>query len=246
VHTTAYSNEDLLNKARLCDAVYVCPKVYGVRKGPLVAYAGKDDKGRNFVGDIYFNFRRIESFLGVVEDFALAAIRRLEQMDLIDSFDTICGIPHGGRTLGQMVAQIVQKRYTYADKQPLRIEPGKKQEFVWDLSQFQFEPGERVAVVEDVFNNFQNTDYTLAQIAVTRAEVVLLAGALNRSLVHQAHYMPKINLSKGQTTIPVVAAIQEPFPEYSQDHPDVVKDVQAGNVEFEVKKNWKRLCSLME
>ena len=28
-----------------CGAVYICPKAGGVRKGPLVAYAGKDSQG---------------------------------------------------------------------------------------------------------------------------------------------------------------------------------------------------------
>lgn len=36
--------EDLMELGKRCDAVYVCPKVGSERKGPLVAYAGKDGK----------------------------------------------------------------------------------------------------------------------------------------------------------------------------------------------------------
>ena len=66
-----------------------------------------------------------------------------------------------------MLALVAGKRFAYADKKPKPTESGKKQEYEWDLSQFEFEKGERIAIAEDVFNNFQNTDNTLAKIAVT-------------------------------------------------------------------------------
>lgn len=183
--------EDLLKLGKRCNAVYVCPKVGSERKGPLVAYAGKDDKGRNLVGDIYFNFRRIEVHPKVVEAFAEAACRKLREQGLIDSFDIVCGIPQGGRTFGQMLALVAGKRFAYADKKPKPTETGKKQEYTWDLSQFDFEQGERVAIAEDVYNNFQNTDSALSEIAVTGANIVLLVGALNRSPVYDTIYTPK-------------------------------------------------------
>src|ERR1700733_10278198 len=108
--------EDLMELAKRCDALYVCPKEGSERKGPLVIYAGKDSKGRNLVGDIFFNFRRIETHLEAVEAFAKAAYQKLCDQDLIDSFDTICGIPQGGRTFGQALARVAGKRFTYADK----------------------------------------------------------------------------------------------------------------------------------
>ena len=227
--------ESLLELGKRCNAVYVCPKVGSERKGPLVVYAGKDSQGRNLVGDIYFNFRRIEAHQKVVEAFAIAACEKLSYQGLLDTFDTVCGIPQGGRTFGQMLAFVAGKRFVYADKKPKLTEAGKKQEYTWDLSQFDFEPGERVAVAEDVFNNFQNTDATLAEIAVTGANVVLLAGALNRSPVYDTTYMG----------LPVVASVREVYPEYEQDDPAVAADIAAGKIEFEVKKNWVRLCKAM-
>lgn len=230
-----YPSEDLLELGKRCNAVYICPKDKNGRKGPLVAYAGKDNRGRNLVGDIYFNFRRIEEHQEVVSAFVWTALQNLTSAHLVDSFDTICGIPHGGRTFGQVLARIARKRFVYADKKPKPTEAGKKQEYVWDLSQFDFEQGERVAVAEDVYNNFQNTDNTLAQIAGTGANVVLLVGALNRSPNYLEFY-------KG---LPVITSIREPYPEYEQDHPEVAADVEAGKVEFEVKKNWARLVAAM-
>lgn len=227
--------EDLLELGKRCNAVYVCPKVGSLRKGPLVAYAGKDGQGRNLVGDIYFNFRRIEPHLKVVEAFAIDAYLKILKAGLSD-FDTICGIPNGGRTFGQELARISERRFVYADKKPKATEAGKKQEYIWDLSQFDFEPGERVAIAEDVFNNFQNTDSTLAEIAATGVEIVLLVGALNRSPVYDTAY-------KG---LPVIASIREAYPEFEQDDPAVAADIAAGKLELEVKKNWSRLVASMQ
>ncbi len=220
-----------------CNAVYICPRTRAnKRKGPLVAYAGKDSQGRNYVGDIYFNFRRIETHLKVVEEFARVAHVQLIKRGLIDTFDTVCGIPQGGRTFGHMLAFIAGKRFVYADKKPKPTEAGKKQEYTWDLSQFDLEHGERVAMAEDVFNNFQNTDNTIAEISNTGAYVVLLVGALNRSPLYSDTYR----------AWPVVASICKSYPEYEQDDPAVVADIAAGRLELEVKKNWARLCSMMD
>ncbi len=237
--------EKLLDLGKRCDAVYVCPKDGHVRKGPLVPYAGKDSQGRNFVGDMYFNFRRIEPHLKVVEEFAETVWLKLIDQKLLDSFETICGIPQGGRTFGQELARITGKRFVYADKKPKPTESGKKQEYTWDLLQFDFEPGERVAIAEDVYNNFQNTDNTLTQIAVTGVDVVLLVGALNRSPVHDTFYIPKEGPLSGHT-LPVVTSIREVYPEYEQDDPAVIDDMKRGNIEWEVKKNWAHLCASME
>jgi len=228
--------EDLLELGKRCKAVYVCPIVGSLRKGPLVAYAGKDDQGRNLVGDIYFNFRRIEVHPKVVEAFAEVACQKLRDQGLLDSFDTVCGIPQGGRTFGQMLALVAGKRFAYVDKKPKLTEVGKKQEYTWDLSQFDFEQGERVAIAEYVYNNFQNTDITVDKIAVSGAKIVLLVGALNRSPVYDTTY-------KG---LPVIASIRKAYPEYKQDDPAVSKDIAAGRLELEVKKNWELLLAAMQ
>ena len=243
--------ESLMELGKRCNAVYICPKVGSERKGPLVAYAGKDSKGRNFVGDIYFNFRRIEEHPYAVEAFAEAACIKLRDQGLLGTFDTVCGIPHGGRTFGQELAHIANKRFVYADKKPKPTELGKKQEYTWDLSQFEFDQGERVAVAEDVYNNFQNTDNTLAEIAATGASVVLLVGALNRSSldlaspIYDAVYTPKSGPFWNRA-LPVIASIREVYPEYEQDDPAVAADITAGKLELEVKKNWARLCAAMQ
>lgn len=238
------TEESLMELSKRCNAVYICPKVNGVRKGPMVAYAGKDSQGLNLIGDIYFNFRRIEEHPQVVMAFAKEVHNRLNDLQLEHAFDTICGVPNGGRTLGQALAFATGKRFVYPTKEPKPCDPGKKQEYTWDLSQFEFEPGERVAIAEDIFNNFQNTSNTLEEIAKTGAEVVLLAGGLNRSPIFDIHYTPSVGLFMGQS-FPVVAAISEPYPEYEQSYPEVAEEVAAGNIVYDVKNSWGMLLSLM-
>ncbi len=228
--------EDLLGLGKRCNAVYVCPKTGSVRKGPLVAYTGKDSKGRNLCGDIYFNFLEIAPHPQAVTVFADAACQKLRDQGLLDTFDTICGIPRGGKVFGEELARITNKRFIHPEKAPKPTEAGKKQEYAWDLSQFKCENGERVAIAEDVYHNFQNTDNTLAEIASTGAHVVLLVGALNRSPIYDTTY-------KG---LPVIASIREAYPEYEQDDPAVAADIAAGKLELEVKKNWSRLCEAMQ
>lgn len=227
--------EDLMALARKCEAVYICPKdAAGNRMGPLVPYAGKDASGNNLVGDIYYNFRRIEPHTRVVIAYAEAACTKLYELGLMDTFDTVVGIPQGGRSFGQMLALVAGKGFAYADKKAKPTPEGFKQEYDWDLSQFEFEHGERVAFAEDVFNNLQNTDNTMRAISETGAVVTLLVGALNRSPIYNIDY-------KG---LPLVTSIRKEYPEYEQGDPEVAADVAKKNIEWNVKKNWSRLLQL--
>lgn len=237
------TERDLWHWARECVSLYICPKREGLRAGPLVPYAGKDEQGRNLVGDIYFNFRRIENHPLVVDEFAKEVLKKLEAANRLGEFDTVCGIPEGGRTLGQALARLCKKRFVYPTKKPRPTEPGKKQEYDWDMSQFDLTPGERLAVVEDVCNNFQNTDTTLTQIGA-RVRVTLILCALNRSPTVEQHYVPKTGAFAGQE-LPVIAAVRQAYPEYRQDDPEVAADIARGNIEWEVKKNWEKLMWAM-
>jgi len=241
-----YPEEDLKSIGKRCGALYICPKdAKGKRLGPMVAYAGKDALGKNLIGDIYFNFRRVEPHSMAVECFAEAILEKLTIENLLSTFDTICGIPEGGRTLGQALSRLSKKRFVYATKVPKAIEQGKKQEYSWDLSQFEFFTGERLLMIEDIINNLQNTDNTLAQVGSIGTQVVLLGAALNRSPFADKEYVPKSGPYAGEV-LPIVCAIRDPYPEYEQGNPEVATDVAAGNVEFEVKKNWAKLMAAMD
>lgn len=224
-------------------ALYICPKINGKRLGPLVVYAGKDEKGRNLVGDIYFNFSKIEESPRATRIFAEVIYQKLGCAGLINRFDTVCGVPNGGRTLGQTLAEVADKRFVYLEKSPKPTKAGHKQEFTWELSRFELEVGERVVVLEDVFNNFQNTDSTLSVIASFGVEIVSLCGALNRSPYHQTSYRSKI--ADFPDEIPVLAAIAQSFAEFEQDDSEVAEDIASGNVAYKVKNHWQFLQEIM-
>lgn len=240
-----FFGENLKSLSVRCGSLYICPKNdKGERLGPLVGYAGKGKDGKNLIGDIYFNFRRIEQHPLVLERFTEVLYEHLYEKVSEYPFDTICGIPQGGRTLAQALARKTQMRFVYADKVPIPTEPGKKQEYVWDLSQFTFKEGERLLVVEDVINNLQNTDHTLAQIAKTGATVTCLGAALNRSPFADKSYTPKSGPFQGKE-LPIICSIREPYPEYEQGDPEVAADVATGNLVLEAKKNWHMLSMVM-
>lgn len=234
--------EDLEKLAQRCQALYIGPTKNGKRIGPLVPYAGKDEQGRNYVGYDYFNFRMIESRVLLVEEFA--RVLRKKAFGYMYKFDTVCGIPNGGRTLGQPLAKMFGKRYVYAVKVPIPTPEGEKQEYDLDLSEFTSRKGERVALVDDVFHNFRNAQKAIDAIEKAGAVPVLLLGALNRSLKYKDVYSPEAGAFESKK-IPVICAITKLYLEYKQDDPIVSEGVAKGNVIFDVKKSWPRLMKLM-
>lgn len=55
--TLALREKNPLAVLKALDGYYECPKdTAGKRLGPLVGYAGRDNLGRQYVGDIYANF----------------------------------------------------------------------------------------------------------------------------------------------------------------------------------------------
>ncbi len=236
-----------------CDALYECPKdSFGKRLGPLVPYAGKGPDGRNLVGDVYFNFARIEEHPGIVDRFAellwgkvIAPETPVGTALAFMEATTIVGIPDGGRSLGQMVAFIRSKRFVYPAKVPrVKSEGATKEEYDLVFKRSELSPGETVIVCDDVHNNFQNTDDMLNEIGKTGAKVVGLCSALNRSPTVDSMYTPKAGSFAG-ISLPVVSVIRKPLVEWRQDDSEVTEDIKNGNIEPKVKDNWARLKATM-
>lgn len=228
------------------DALYECPKDgQGRRLGPLVPYAGKDEKGHNLVGDVYFNFAMIEPHVALVARFAELVVYQINQVSELRNATTIIGIPDGGWTLGQEIARVSGKRFVYAGKVERPKAPGAvKAEFDLVFKRISLFPGESVIVADDVHNNFNNTDEVLRSVAPTGVKVVGLCSAFNRSPKVHDLYVPQGGDYAG-VGLPVVSAIRRPLEEWKQDDPAVASDIAAGNLEREVKKNWARLKLIM-
>ena len=238
------STEDLLSLAKRCGALYICPKRNGVHLGPLVAYTGKGNDNKRRVGEVYINFRMLEQHMPVVTTFAENLRLDLVGEGLFFSFDTVCGVPSGGRTLGQELARVTSRRFVYPEKIKAPVCSGvstesggeSKQRHSWSLDDFSFRPGERVAIVDDVFNSFSSTDGVITALRAVGAQVTVLVSAFNRStLVHDGMY-------KG---IPVQSAIHMPYESWSQNSLTVLGDMNVNNVEWDPKTNWNRLMEVM-
>lgn len=232
----------------LCDAVYQCPKdpETGKRLGPLVPYAGKDARGRNLVGDDYFNFAKIEEQPQVLDFFATKIARLIAFSDVLCRATTIVGIPDGGRSLGQAVARFANRRFVYPVKVPRPKLPGAtKDEFNFVFTRIELSEDDFVIVCDDVHNNFQNTGIVLDEIKATGAKVIGLCSALNCSMTFDHHYL-QANSGPGAVSIPIATAIRRAIPEFDQDDPAVIDDIRSGNLEPHVKANWERLKSRVE
>jgi len=240
-------SDDLWQDSIRCQALYECPKdVAGKRLGPLVPYAGKYGSGKNFVGEVYFNFGWVEPHVRVVEAFAVNIAKQIAQNPAFAAASTIVGIPEGGRTLAQEVARHSGKRFVYPLKEPKgEQKTGGKAEFNFVFTRNDLHPGEAVIVVDDVHNNFQNTTDTIETIAETGATVVGFCSALNRSETVEGFFCPKTG-AFASDNFPLISAIRRPLKEFIQEHPDVAQDIGKGNIEWKVKQNWARLRASME
>ncbi len=227
------------------NAYYERPLKDGKRIGPLVPYSGKDSQGRNYVGHVYYNFARIEEHPSLCAYFAKLLADKIPK-NLMPSVTTIVGIPDGGRTFGQDLARELGLRFVYPAKVSRPKGAGAvKEEYDLVFKRFELGPSDVVLVADDVHNNFQQTDGCLNNILDTGATVVGLCSAFNRSPKVDKVYLPK----SGKllcVPISVFSAIRKACDEFEEDHPEVVEDFAAGNIELKVKDNWAQLRKVME
>lgn len=205
--------------------------------GPLVGYAGTygEDK-RQYVGEIYANFAKIECRGNALK---YVADRLLEQLPFLLSAtgDGFCAAPEGGKALAVMLAGITGKDYIFPEKQEIEAKSATsrgKSILVWK----RHEPrqGASYWIVEDTCNNFSTTAGLIRLIESRRAIVRGIICFLNRSLKVDGIFAPE-----GGGEYPVYALVTKPIPEYTQDDPHVAADIAAGNVVWKPKDEWDKL-----
>ena len=217
-------------------AVYDSPVKDGHRVGPMVMYAGIDPKTKkNFVGYIYFNIARAEQPFKVRQYFSNLISRLI--IDEVGTPDTIISAPMGGITFGVSIANILQAESAFLEKivtVPGDLLQGIKEKSKLALKRHKIEPKARVVIMEDVCNNFSTTNQMIKEINQAGAEVIAIACIFNRSEL--THW----------NNIPVIAAIDEPNPEYTQDDPEVLAFLASGGtICSDVKAQWNNLQKIM-
>ena len=209
--------------------LYICPKDQnGRRLGPLVGYAGKDENGRQKVGDIYANFAYAEQFPYITDYWASSL--RLKQV-------AVClGMPMGGILFAQSIARAFKLKVIFAEKKVTSAATGSEREVSkLVLNRHEIRPGERVAIVEDVVNSMSTTKEAVRLVTTLGAKAVCVACILNRS-----------NDAETPQGLPIRSVIHRPFPQYEQDDPEVAEDIAKGNLVLKPKYEWSKLMAAMK
>ena len=234
-----YSSDPLRILAEL-DGYYECPRdESGRRLGPLVGYAGRyGEQNLQYVGDVYANFAVAEEEPIIFEHYVGVLRHRL--YELLAEISTFCGMPMGGIAVAYELSKACEGRFVFPEKKIVAVASDtsrEKSQLVF--ARHKVSPGERVAICEDVTNNFSTTDMGIALVEAAGAEVVAILGLLNRSLLVDSTY------NYQDREIPVIAMVRKPIAEYKQDDVEVAAEVAAGNVVWKPKDEWTRLKAAM-
>jgi orotate phosphoribosyltransferase len=225
---------DPLKTLHSCGGYYSCPKTSdGKRIGPLVGYAGRYDAAdgtkKQWVGDVYANFAKAEEYPFVLQNFA-------EQI-LLDSqlyyIDVFCGAPLGGYDFAETLGLVNDRRAIKAEKKVIALATeNSREESKLVFGRHEVKPGDDVAIVEDVCNNFSTTNKLISLIEESGGKVTAIICLLNRSLDVGSVYLPT---GSGGDIIPVVSLVRMPIPEFKQDDPAVEEDIKNGNIAWKPK-----------
>lgn len=228
----------LLDTLHRLGGYYICPKdTDGRRLGPLVGYAGTDEKRRQKVGDIYANFAKMEEYPRILDYYASALLARIDPK-FLDNVDVFCGMPMGGIKLSGLLALDSWKQDMYLEKGVLVPEtPTTREVSELTFGRHEVQEGARVILVEDVVNNFSTTGAAIELFKSGGAEVIGILCLLNRS-----------DHTEYDRDLPVVSMVWQPMPQYTQDDPAVAEDIARGNLIAKPKKkdDWARLQAIMQ
>ena len=211
-----------------------------IEDAPLVGYAGTysaDGEEKHFVGFDYANFARAESLPSVVLSWSRPLFKQLAvvQKELGFRIDVFLGAPEGGKSLADKLAINLECRYVYPNVRKIAqtVNQRPRKEFFWD--RHYLAPGQHVVIVEDVANNFSTTEQLVQLVLDANCIPAALVCILNRSPnIEKEFVVPPV-------TVPIISLERKPMPEYRQDDPAVVKQVQAGNVVWKPKDEWHKL-----
>lgn len=231
---------DPLEMARLAGGWYLCPRDKdGNPLGPFVVFAGRYQPGdENFIGDRYLNFAKVEQWPVLLHEIANRLVKGLRI-----PIDVFCGMPMGGIKLAEWLGYCycLGCRSIYPDKKVLEIATALSREKTkLVFGRHNPEPGDNVAIVEDVANNFSTTQEAIDLVLANGARPVAIVCFLNRSLDVEDMYQPKEG-----PALPVISLVRQKMPEWRQDEPLVAKMIAEGRVVWDPKKEWDKLEAAM-
>lgn len=227
-------------------AYYECLKDRnGKRLSPLVGYTGRDENGLQFVGETYINMAMIEENPAVLYQLAEKLNEKL--IEASSHIDVFCGAPEGGKALA-LTLSIIRKhaisrpRYVYPDKKTITsITNIGRERYLLSFGRHKIQKEDRVAIVEDVTNNFSTTDTLVELINNSGGIVEVITTLLNRS--EKIHGIYESGVQLDNPKIPVISLINEPLQQYEQKDPRVANDIQNPDIGIvlDPKNNWEFL-----
>jgi len=229
---------DLVQTWLNCDGYYCCPKNNtGKRLGPLVGYAGKydapDGTEKRFVGDVYWNFARVEQCPEILDYFAAVLAKNIRQTDLKPTL--LLAAPMGGILLAGILGSKLGVRTIFAEKKVTAIAtPDKREESKLVVDRHNIGRNSKVLIVEDTCHNFSTTKELVGLISCTGSTSIGIACALNVS--EKCIYYLR----------PIFSSIYLPTKQWRQDDPAVQEDISKGNVVWKPKDDWDELVATMK
>ena len=238
------SEGDPIEILRAVQGYYECPKDSdGNRLGKLVGYAGKyedsDGNKKQYVGDVYINFSRAEQYPTLMEHFMKILKKRIEEENMIEDFDIVCGPQMGGVVAAAIFALTTNKRYICAEKKIISLATDTmREQSKLVFGRHTLNSGDKVVIMEDVLNNFSTTKETIDLIEENGGTVVGIIGMLNRSPIKSDFYDYK---GANARQIPIISFIRKDILEEKEDDPNVKKEVEKGKVSWKPKNEWSSL-----
>jgi adenine/guanine phosphoribosyltransferase-like PRPP-binding protein len=242
---TKVFDENPLNVLKQCGGCYESPRdKNGKIIGPLVAYAGKykDNAGneKQYVGPDYFNFARAEQHPDICNYFARAIMQDMwEKMpgDPMPNPDVVIGMPMGGIILSTHLGILLDCRVVFAEKKITALadpENGLKEISELIINRHEIYPGDHVAIVEDVCNNFSTTEKAAQLIAGVDAKFFGILCGINRSKTEKWN------------DYNVISSIFKPSEQYKQEDPAVADLISRGKIVWKPKQQWEVLKAAMK
>lgn len=234
-----------LEVLRALDGYYNCPRdASGLPLGPLVGYAAEYEPGKHFVGFAYANWAKAEPYPFILQDFAQRLGDDLETKANMP--DVYCGVAMGGIVFARDLATIHCARSIFAEKVEKKdletAKDGQREKSKMVLGRHEIiYPGETVAVVEDVCNNFFSTKQVIELIRSAGGNVVAIVCLLNRSPDVDTAY----SLNESEEPIPVISLVRQAIPEFRQDDQQVAQMIADGRVVWKAKDHWDELEAVM-
>lgn len=236
----------------LCDhgGYYVCPRdARGKRMGPMVGYVGCYEEDKQWIGDVYLDMSVLEKTPVTLSVFVdhLAQKYNFHQKAINKEITHFLGAPEGGKMIAHQLAfQLPVTEYACLDKKVVELATQtsrEKTELVW--GRHSVPAGARVMLVEDVTNNFTTTAKMVACVEARGAYVVGIATLFNRSETVENVFAVPGTPPYTSHHIPVYALITEKLPQYRQDDPSVVEDINTFGVLLKPRSAGVNFAELM-